>query len=74
MTQINASEFGVLPDRDVTKELTALLSHLRTVDGEKTVMLEKGSARKIASAADFIQLCMCRPPEHHNRRQHIPEI
>lgn len=54
MTHIYAPDFGILPDRDVTKELTALMSHLKTIDGEKTVVLEKGTY--------FIDSAKCEEP------------
>lgn len=54
MTPIYAADFGICPDRDVTKELTALMAHLKTIDGEKTVILEKGTY--------FIDSAKCEEP------------
>lgn len=54
MTPIYAADFGICPDRDVTKELAALMVHLRTIDGEKTVILEKGTY--------FIDSAKCEEP------------
>ncbi len=43
ITTIHASDFGIRPNREITEELTALLSHLKAVDGEKIVTFEKGT-------------------------------
>ena len=41
--QIRASEFGISPERDITEKLTKLFAYAKDVDGEKTVIFEKGT-------------------------------
>lgn len=43
MKMIHASDFGIIPDQDITEKVIALLSYLKTVDGEKIVSFEKGT-------------------------------
>ncbi len=43
MKIINASEFGIAQGKDITEELIKLFSFIKTVDGEKTVVFEKGT-------------------------------
>ena len=43
MTQINASDFGVKNQQDITENLINLLSYIKTVDGEKTITFENGT-------------------------------
>lgn len=42
MTVIHASDFEIAADKDVTRELAKLFSYARKIDGEKTVVFEKG--------------------------------
>ena len=43
MTQINASDFDIKNQQDITEKLIDLLSYVKTVEGEKTVVFEKGT-------------------------------
>lgn len=43
MKQINASDFGVSNQQDITENLIELLSSIKTVDGEKTIIFENGT-------------------------------
>ncbi|MGN0443362.1 MAG: right-handed parallel beta-helix repeat-containing protein [Acutalibacteraceae bacterium] len=43
MRIIHATDFGIKPNQEITQELSALLSHIITVDGEKIVIFEKGT-------------------------------
>lgn len=43
MTVIHAIEHGVIPNKDVTRELIGLLSYAGKLDGEKRVVFEKGT-------------------------------
>lgn len=43
MGTVSASKFGIVPDKDITEQLNGLMSYLKTVDGEKTVVFEKGT-------------------------------
>lgn len=42
MTTVYARDFAIKPDTDVTEKLAALISRLKTTEGEKTVIFEKG--------------------------------
>ena len=42
MITVYARDFAIKPDTDVTEKLTALISRLKTTEGEKTVIFEKG--------------------------------
>lgn len=43
MRIFHAADFGIKPNQEITQELSALLSHIKTDDGEKTVVFEKGT-------------------------------
>ena len=43
MKTINASEFNILPGKDITENLITLITHLKETQGEKTVVFEKGT-------------------------------
>ena len=43
MTVFYGKDFGIKPGKDVTKELAELFKELSVTDGEKTVILEKGT-------------------------------
>ncbi|MGN0573627.1 MAG: right-handed parallel beta-helix repeat-containing protein [Acutalibacteraceae bacterium] len=43
MKIINASEFGITQGKDITEELIKLFSFIKSVEGEKTVVFEKGT-------------------------------
>lgn len=43
MRIVHAADFGIKPNQEITQELSALLSHIKTDDGEKTVVFEKGT-------------------------------
>lgn len=43
MKQINASDFDIKNQQDITEKLIDLLSYVKTVEGEKTVIFEKGT-------------------------------
>lgn len=43
MKQINASDFGIKNQQDITKNLIELLSYVKAVDGEKTIIFENGT-------------------------------
>lgn len=36
MTVIHACDYGLIPDKDITRELATLLSNVKDFDGEKT--------------------------------------
>lgn len=42
MITVYARDFAIKPDTDVTEKLAALISRLKTTEGEKTVIFEKG--------------------------------
>lgn len=43
MQTVKASQFGIIPEKDITQELGKLLSAVCGMDGEKTVVFEKGT-------------------------------
>ena len=43
MKQINASDFGVKNQQNITENLIELLSYVKSVNGEKTITFEKGT-------------------------------
>ncbi|MGN1419834.1 MAG: right-handed parallel beta-helix repeat-containing protein [Acutalibacteraceae bacterium] len=43
MNIINASDYEIVPDKDVTEKLVKLLFDIKSIDGEKTVIFEKGT-------------------------------
>ncbi|MGN0522430.1 MAG: right-handed parallel beta-helix repeat-containing protein [Eubacterium sp.] len=43
MQTVNACEFNIYPNEDITENLIKLLSHLKAIDGEKTVVFNKGT-------------------------------
>lgn len=43
MTTINAKDFNINPDKDITVNLAKLISRLSSIDGEKNVIFEKGT-------------------------------
>ena len=43
MNIINASDFGIVPDSEIAEKLTELFSFVKTVEGEKTVVFQKGT-------------------------------
>lgn len=43
MTIINASQFNITSDADITENLVKLISYAKAVDGEKTVVFDKGT-------------------------------
>ncbi|MGN0534599.1 MAG: right-handed parallel beta-helix repeat-containing protein [Eubacterium sp.] len=43
MKIINVSEFNILPGEDITENLIKLISHLKEIQGDKTVVFEKGT-------------------------------
>lgn len=43
MKIVKASDYAIVPGRDITEEVIRLLSDLKSIDGEKTVVLEKGT-------------------------------
>lgn len=43
MTTINAKDFNINPNKDITVNLAKLISRLSSIDGEKNVIFEKGT-------------------------------
>ena len=43
MQEIKAADFGVLPGKDVTREVSALCAALTDISGEKTVRFAAGT-------------------------------
>lgn len=43
MKEIHASEFGITAEKDISQELVKLLDYAKTIDGEKTVVFQKGT-------------------------------
>ncbi|MGN0542946.1 MAG: right-handed parallel beta-helix repeat-containing protein [Acutalibacteraceae bacterium] len=43
MKTIHAAEFGIAANEDITERLAELLSYIKSIDGEKTVLFEKGT-------------------------------
>ena len=41
--KIRVSEFGISPEHDITEKLTKLFAYTKGIDGEKTVIFEKGT-------------------------------
>ncbi|MGN1443219.1 MAG: right-handed parallel beta-helix repeat-containing protein [Acutalibacteraceae bacterium] len=43
MNIINASDYAITPDKDVTEEIAGLLMQMKKIDGEKTIVFQKGT-------------------------------
>lgn len=43
MTYINASDFGIIPESEVTAKIIELCSFIRSIPGKKTLVFEKGT-------------------------------
>ncbi|MGN0535310.1 MAG: right-handed parallel beta-helix repeat-containing protein [Eubacterium sp.] len=43
MNNINASQFNIISNTDITENLIKLVNYAKTIDGEKTIVFEKGT-------------------------------